>query len=132
MEIGMNNYKAMRTVLLFLLCICGINLMAQNNTNTVGQKVDVPAVEDGSSYTYYARFDSSIYYTDTIIKWMSFEEAVAAQKKNPKKICMDIYATWCRWCKLSDSVLFKNREIAHFMNQNYYAVRFNAETSGCS
>lgn len=76
---------------------------------------------------YAAPFDSSIFYTDTIIRWYSFEEAVAAQKTKPKKIYIDIYATWCRWCRQTDSLVFKNREIAHYINQHYYPVKFNAE-----
>lgn len=83
---------------------------------------------EDSAYTYHAPFDSSIYYSDTIIQWMTFDEAFAAQKKNPKKIIVDVFATWCRWCRQTDSIVFKNREIAHFINQHYYAVKFNAET----
>ena len=43
-------------------------------------------------------FDSSLLYKDTIIHWMTIEEAELAQKKNPKKIFVNVYATWCRWC----------------------------------
>lgn len=73
-------------------------------------------------------FDSSLLYKDTIIHWMTIEEAELAQKKNQKKIFVNVYATWCRWCLQEDSLTFKNREIAHYINQNFYAVRFNAET----
>ena len=29
------------------------------------------------------------------INWLTFEEAIALQKKKPKKIMMDVYANWC-------------------------------------
>ena len=67
-------------------------------------------------------------YRDTVIKWMTIEEAELAQKKNPKKILVSVYATWCRWCKLEDSASFRHKEIAHYINQNFYPVKFNAES----
>lgn len=73
-------------------------------------------------------FDSSVFYTDTVIKWMTIEEAEKAQILSPKKIFVCIYANWCKWCRVQDSLGYKNREIAHFINQHYYPVRFNAET----
>lgn len=74
------------------------------------------------------KIDSSLLYTDTAIKWMSLEQAQEAQKKNPKKIFMHVYATWCRWCKMEDSVAFRNSQIADYINRNFYPVKFNAET----
>ncbi|MFT6127061.1 MAG: hypothetical protein ACJAVA_001543, partial [Flavobacteriaceae bacterium] len=29
------------------------------------------------------------------IKWMSMNDALAAQKEHPKKIFMDVYTVWC-------------------------------------
>lgn len=61
------------------------------------------------------------------IKWMSMNEALAAQKENPKKIFMDVYTTWCGPCKLMDRNTFSNKKVAAFINENYYPVKFNAE-----
>lgn len=111
---------------IFLSCFAATVCSAQVGTPV--RQAAVAETKEEVADAPYTRFDSSIYYTDTIIKWMSFEEALAAQKQNPKKIYVDIYATWCRWCRMTDSVVLKNREIAHYINQNYYAVKFNAET----
>lgn len=67
-------------------------------------------------------------YSDTVIKWMTVEQAEAAQKIKPKKLLVSVYTSWCRWCKVEDSLTFKNAEIAHYINQNYYPVRFDAES----
>lgn len=61
------------------------------------------------------------------IKWMTFNEAVAAQKKNPKPIFMDAYTDWCGPCKLLDKNTFTDPKIIEHINKNYYAVKFNAE-----
>ena len=39
------------------------------------------------------------------IKWMTMNEALAAQKKVPKKIFMDVYTTWCGPCKAIAPIL---------------------------
>lgn len=61
------------------------------------------------------------------IHWVSFEEAVALQKKNPKKIIMDTYTNWCGPCKILDKKTFGNADVIQYINDNYYAVKFNAE-----
>ena len=61
------------------------------------------------------------------IQWMSMNEALAAQKENPKKIFMDVYTDWCGPCKLLDKNTFHNSDVVKFVNKNYYAVKFNAE-----
>ena len=61
------------------------------------------------------------------INWVSLEEAVALQKKNPKKIMMDVYTNWCGPCKMLDKNTFHNKDVVDYVNKNYYAVKFNAE-----
>ena len=61
------------------------------------------------------------------IKWVTFEEALALQKKKPKKIMMDVYTSWCGPCKMLDKNTFQNADVAKYVNDNYYAVKFNAE-----
>jgi thioredoxin-related protein len=61
------------------------------------------------------------------INWMTMNEALAAQEKQPKKIFMDVYTTWCGPCKLLDKNTFSNKDVIAFINKHYYAVKFNAE-----
>lgn len=61
------------------------------------------------------------------INWMSFNEAIEAQKTNPKKIFVDAYTVWCGPCKMLDKNTFHNPDVVKFINENYYAVKFNAE-----
>lgn len=61
------------------------------------------------------------------IQWMSIEEALAAQKGNPKPIFIDVYTDWCRWCKVMDDKTFSQPKVAQYMNENFHSVKFNAE-----
>lgn len=74
------------------------------------------------------------------IKWMTFTEAIAAQKADtkkyledkkanpaPKKIFMDIYTSWCGPCKKMDSNTFPKASVIKAMNLYYYPVKLNAE-----
>ena len=58
------------------------------------------------------------------IKWMTFDQAIAAQKKKPKKIFIDVYTSWCGPCKMLSSNTFANKDLAKYVNDNYYAVKF--------
>ena len=64
------------------------------------------------------------------IQWMSLEEAVEAQKKEPRKIMMDVYTQWCGPCKMMMANTFTNANVINYVNANYYAVKFDAESPG--
>lgn len=61
------------------------------------------------------------------INWVTLDEALALQKKNPKKIMMDVYTNWCGPCKMLDRNTFQNKDVADYVNKHFYAVKFNGE-----
>ena len=61
------------------------------------------------------------------VNWVTFDEALASQKNDPRPIMVDAYTDWCGPCKLLDRNTFQNDDVAAFINENYYAVKFNAE-----
>ena len=62
-----------------------------------------------------------------VIKWYTFDEAIALTKENPKKIFVDVYTDWCGWCKTMDKQTFTDAGVIKYMNEKFYAVKFNAE-----
>lgn len=64
---------------------------------------------------------------EEVITWYSWEEALELSETNPKKIFVDVYTDWCGWCKKMDKTTFKDPELAKYLNENFYAVKFNAE-----
>jgi thioredoxin-related protein len=61
------------------------------------------------------------------VKWISFEQAVQLSQKQKKKILIDVYTDWCSWCKFMDRNTYTNEEVVNYINEHFYAVKFNAE-----
>ncbi len=62
------------------------------------------------------------------IKWVSLAEAQANVKKAPKPIMIDVYTHWCGPCKMLASKTFTDPKLAEYVNKNFYAVKFDAES----
>jgi thioredoxin-related protein len=62
------------------------------------------------------------------INWLSFAELEKVYANNPKPILIDIYTNWCGWCKVMDKETYADEKVAKYINDNYYAVKFNAES----
>lgn len=62
------------------------------------------------------------------IKFMKWEEAAAKTQVIPKKIFVDIYTPWCGPCKIYGQRM-EDPEIAKYINEKYYAVKFNGESA---
>jgi len=52
----------------------------------------------------------------------------ARNQKAPRKILIDVYTGWCGWCKVMDKKTFTNSEVVKYVNENFYAVKLDAET----
>lgn len=63
----------------------------------------------------------------TEINWVTLDEAVEKSKKNDKIVMIDFYTDWCGWCKKLDANTYMNPEVVKYVNENFYAVKFNAE-----
>jgi len=61
------------------------------------------------------------------IKWMKFEEAIAANAADPKMLIVDVYTDWCGWCKKMDKETFTEPKVIAYINESFYAVKLNAE-----
>ncbi|MEO1262927.1 MAG: DUF255 domain-containing protein [Bacteroidota bacterium] len=61
------------------------------------------------------------------IEWLSWEEAQLKMQVEKKKLFVDIYTDWCTWCKKMDTNTFRQPHIVKYLNEHYYAIRFDAE-----
>ena len=63
------------------------------------------------------------------VNWISFAELEKAYARQPKPIIVDLYTSWCGWCKEMDRTTYSNAKVAAYINQHYYAVKYNAEST---
>ncbi len=64
---------------------------------------------------------------ESLVQWMTFEEAVAKSKSEKRKIFIDVYTDWCGWCKVMDKNTFNDPAVAEILNTKFYPVKFDAE-----
>lgn len=59
--------------------------------------------------------------------WTTVETAIKLAKADQKKIIIDVYTDWCKWCKVMDKNTFSDPSVAHFLNEHFHLAKFNAE-----
>lgn len=62
------------------------------------------------------------------VNWISLQELKEAYSKQPKPIIIDVYTNWCGWCRVMEKETYSHENVATYINENYYAIKFNAET----
>ena len=64
------------------------------------------------------------------INWISWDQMIEqrANDSTKKKVFIDLYTSWCSWCKRMDGSTFSDLTIVNYMNAKYYCVKFDAET----
>ncbi len=71
---------------------------------------------------------SSTPKNDASINWLTWDEAMKKNAVSPRKIMVELYTDWCTWCVKMDKSTFQDPAIVQYINDNFYAVKFNAET----
>ncbi len=61
------------------------------------------------------------------LKWRKFDAGVAEAKKAKKKILIDVYTDWCKWCKKLDSEVYTDPKVVDYLNKYYIPVKVNGE-----
>lgn len=65
--------------------------------------------------------------TDGTLTWLSIDEASNLKNEDNKLYFVDVYTSWCKWCKVMDQQTFTNPEVIKFLDDQFHVVKFNAE-----
>lgn len=61
------------------------------------------------------------------IEWLTWDEATKRMEKEPRKLMIDVYTSWCGWCKRMDATTMKDPTIVQLLSDKYYAVKMDGE-----
>lgn len=67
-------------------------------------------------------------YAKAQINWISFDELPELMRKEPKKVFVFLETDWCKFCKMMKLTTFEDTAVINHLNNNYYCLRFNAES----
>jgi uncharacterized protein YyaL (SSP411 family) len=81
-----------------------------------------------SAFLLWMAATSFVSPTKDKINWLTVAELQAAYNKDPRPILVDVYTHWCGWCKVMDKDTYDNDNVADYINNHYYAVKFDAES----
>lgn len=79
---------------------------------------------------YNLAFYNDSLKADTVdVKWLTLNEAVSRMKVKPKKMLISFSTNWCNSCKTMLRSTFKNSKTSKYINENFYPVVINPESS---
>ena len=63
------------------------------------------------------------------INWITFEQLSDSLNTKPKKVLLFFHTDWCAYCRKMQNEVFLNPGVIKTINENYYAVSFDAEST---
>lgn len=58
---------------------------------------------------------------------MKFNDGVVRAQNDNKTVLIHFYTNWCTWCKEMDKKVFANEKVSSYVNENFVAIKCNAE-----
>lgn len=98
------------TILFAILCT-GTIYTSCNTSNAAASNVGLTALQ----------------VTAEGLSWYSIDDLDKMKNIEGKKIMIDMYTSWCGWCKVMDKKTFTDPEVIAYLNEHFILVKFNAE-----
>jgi len=128
-----------------IICLCVLSTILLNACNTAPKETSNTIAEVSNEVKSDNKSNAKISNKNTTkktesankkqevagagkINWKTIDEVEQLMKTSPKKVLIDAYTSWCGWCKRMDKNTFQHPEIANYVNDNFYAIKFDAET----
>ena len=63
------------------------------------------------------------------LAWLAFDVATQQAAKQGKHLIVDIYTTWCGWCKVMDRQTYGDPQVSAYLTENFVLAKVNGESS---
>lgn len=63
------------------------------------------------------------------LEWLAFDAAADRAREQKKHVIVDIYTTWCGWCRVMDKETYQNPEVAAYLRENFVLAKVNGESA---
>jgi thioredoxin-related protein len=63
------------------------------------------------------------------LEWLAFDAATARAKDQKKHVIVDVYTTWCGWCRIMEQQTYGDPEVAAYLRENFVLAKVNGESS---
>jgi thioredoxin-related protein len=63
------------------------------------------------------------------LDWLALDAAVDKAKAQNKHVIVNVYTTWCGYCRMMDKQTFGNAEVAAHLRENFVLAKVNGESS---
>lgn len=64
--------------------------------------------------------------TEAGLAWYNIDDLDQMNIGN-RRVMVDMYTSWCGWCKVMDKKTFTDPNVVQYLNENFVLVKFNAE-----
>jgi thioredoxin-related protein len=61
------------------------------------------------------------------IQWYDWNEGYQLAAKKNKIVIVDVFTSWCGWCKKMDRDTYSDKDVISSVNKNFIAIRLNPE-----
>jgi uncharacterized protein YyaL (SSP411 family) len=62
------------------------------------------------------------------VEWMTVQQAADKLQREKRPVLIDLYTTWCGWCKEMDRKTYSSKKVAAYLGEKFYTVKVDAET----
>ena len=63
-----------------------------------------------------------------VVPWLTVSQAQTKWDAEKRPVLVDVYTDWCVYCKVMDKTIWGNPQVAAYVKQYFYPIKFNAES----
>ena len=61
-------------------------------------------------------------------QWKTLDEGIQLAGQTGKKVLIDVYAVWCRWCKKMDAEVYGDSTVIKYIHDKFIPIKMDAES----